>query len=281
MPVERRVSLLNGLWQDGVCHDRAVLRSLTGADEIALAEAEVLPAAQATTLLSTTVQAIGAIAPVTGAHVRHLTIGDRERLLLALYAQSFGPQADVILRCPDCAETIELPLDLEAMLEASAIPPRAPEHSITVGPLTLRFRVPNGADHERAARIAATDPDRGAAALRAACVIAVTGVNAGETAPEEMPDRLQAALEDALRRLDPDAETILAVDCPACGERASGTLDAVSLLAGQLGPSGGILIDVDHLARAYHWSEAAILGLPTARRHRYLALVARAEAEAA
>ncbi len=271
MPGERRILLANGLWRDGAHHDRAVVRPMTGADEILWAEAEPWPAMQATALLAATVEAIGAIAPVPRAHVLSLSIGDRERLLLALYALSFGSRPDAVVDCGACGQTIELPLDLDAMLEAPVATARAPEHSIRAGSLLLRYRAPDGADHERAARLAATGPDRAAAALRNACVIAIDGGAAGV-------EKLDAVLEDALRRLDPAAETIVAANCPSCGAGVRGALDALALIAGRLGQPGGVLVDVDRLARAYHWSEAAILALPTARRQRYLALLDRAEA---
>jgi hypothetical protein len=278
MPAERRISLTNGLWQDSVCHRDAELRPLAGADEILLTEAEPIPAVQATVLLAATVRSIGPISPVTHEHIWQLSIGDREKLLVALYALSFGPLFDAVLSCPACAETVELPLDLDTVLEATAGSPCSPQHLLTVGGATLRFRLPNGADHERAARIAAIDLNRGAAVLRAACVIALTGGDGQEIVADRMPDGVQAVLEEALRRLDPAAETIVAADCPGCGTRLEGTLDALSLLAGQLGQRGSILVDVDQIARAYHWSEEAILALPTARRRRYLALLDRARA---
>ena len=280
MPGEGRVLLTNGLWRDGVCHDEAILRPLTGADEMLLAEAAAVPAIQATVLLAATVQALGSVVPVTDENIRRLTIGDRERLQLALYRLSFGARVDTVLCCPDCREAVELPLDLDVVLSAFAAPPRAQEHSILVGTSTLRFRLPNGADHERAARIAATDPEAAAAALSTACVIALTDGSGNEIAAGRLPDQVREALEDSLRRLDPDAETIIAADCPGCGARVSGMLDAASLLAGELGPAGGILGDVDRIARAYHWSEASILALPSARRRSYLALLDRAEATA-
>jgi hypothetical protein len=264
------------LWEAGVRHDNAVLRPLTGFDEIASSEVEAIPAVQVTALLASAVQAIGTIAPVTRAHVRALTIGDRERLLLGLYAASFGTAVDTILSCPGCAETIELPLDLDELLEMTAAPPAAEEHCIEMGSLLLRFRLPNGADQERAARIALKDVEDGTAALCATCVLALSDRDGTTIAPSQMPEGLQDRFEDALRRLDPAAEIVFAADCPACGERVKATLDAVSLLAGQLGAPGSVLVDIDRLARAYHWSEAAILGLSTPRRRGYLALLAHA-----
>jgi hypothetical protein len=272
-----RILLAYGLSRGGKSHEHAVLRPLTGADEILLAETRALPAVRATMLLAATVQAIGSIAPIERDHVRDLTIGDRERLLLGLYGLSFGPLVDTILNCPNCREIVELPLDLDFVLARSAGPPRTSEHSLTIGPVTLQFRLPTGADHERAAKMALVDPARAATDLCAACIM---GPSHGtvDVSAERMPDEVQAALEEELRRLEPAAEITIGADCPACGATVGGTLDGLSLLAGQLGPLGAVLGDVDRVARAYHWSEAEILALPTVRRRRYLALLDRAAA---
>jgi hypothetical protein len=271
MAADRPVQLSSGLRHGGVRYDRAAVRPMTGADEVLWAEAEPLPAMQATALLAAVVRAIGPLAPLTQDHVRSLTIGDRERLLLALYGISFGSRPDALVQCLGCGETIELSLNLDAVIEAPVAATGHTEHTTADGLPTLRFRVPNGADHERAARLAATDPERAAATLRDACVIAVDGGAALES-------ELDARLAEALRGLDPGIETTIAANCPNCDAALNATLDAPSLIAARIGPPGGVLVDVDRLARAYHWSEAAILELPTARRHRYLALLDRAEA---
>ena len=245
-------------------------------DEIVLAEIDAWPAAQATALLAATVQTIGGISPIGREHVRGLTIGDRERLLLALYAASFGGTAETVILCGACGAMAELPLDLDAMLDAPASAPSSPEHSLNVRHARLRLRLLTGADQERAARLALTDPDRAAEMLRRACIVAAAG-RKGALDPAEIGTDIDEPLEAALRSLDPWAETIISVECPNCGGEVRGTLDALSLLSSRLGPPGAIPLDVDRLARAYHWSEEAILALPTARRQRYLALLDRAE----
>jgi hypothetical protein len=271
MAGERRVALINGLWRDGLCHNAAVVRPLTGDDEMLLDEIAGGPAARATALLAATVVMIGALSPVGHEEVRGLTIGDRERLLLALHAASFGGDADSVVACGGCGETVELPLDLDAMLGAPIAPPSAPEHSLAVRNAPMRFRLPTGADQERAAAGVLADPQRAADALRRACILSVAD------GPAQLPAAIDDALEAAVRRLDPWCETMIAVECPNCGGSVRGTLDAMTLLDGRLGPAGAILADIDRLARAYHWSEAATLALPTARRRRYLALLDRVE----
>ncbi len=181
-----------------------------------------------------------------------------------------------MLACGACGELTELPLDLDAMLDAPANAPSSPEHSLTVGHLRLRLRLMTGADQERVARLAMTNPDHAAEMLRRACIVAAEG-REGALDPAEIGTDIDEPLEAALRSLDPWVETIISVECPNCGGEVRGTLDALSLISGRLGPPGAILLDVDRLARAYHWSEEAILALPTARRQRYLALLDRTE----
>src|SRR4051794_11356957 len=96
------VRLRHGLHEGGTAQRDAMLRPLCGADELVLAEAGPLPARQVTALLAATLQRIGTISPVEAAQVRRLTIGDRERLLLALHAASFGARIDTVLECSAC-----------------------------------------------------------------------------------------------------------------------------------------------------------------------------------
>src|SRR3954466_1377526 len=111
MGTETIVPLIAGVWHGGQRQSRAVLRPLNGADEALLLEAgnAALPAHRITALLAATTMSVGDIAPVSHNVARRLTIGDRERLLLALHAISFGPQVDVVVpcACEQCAERVE------------------------------------------------------------------------------------------------------------------------------------------------------------------------------
>jgi hypothetical protein len=51
-------------------------------------------------------------------------------------------------------------------------------------------------------------------------------------------------------------------------------LDGLTLLSSGASSSSRLYTEVDRLARAYHWSEEAILALPVSRRRSYLELVA-------
>ena len=250
----------------------AWLRGLTGADELLLDEAAgELPAARATRLLATVTTRIGDIAPVTVDLVRGLTVGDRERLLLGCAMATFGAELDVVARCPhdDCCELAELSVSLAELLEPLRTCARPREHrlEVTAGGRVreLRFRLPTGADQEAVAEEALTDPTSAAASLLGRCLIApCDGPGAADDA---------AAVGEAITTLDPAFEWAAEAECPACGRPVRTLLDGMALLSSGASPSGRLYGEIDRVARAYHWSEAAILALPVSRRRRYLDLI--------
>jgi hypothetical protein len=282
MRTEVIIPLMHGVWRDGRWHGRAALRPINGADEALVMEA-ALPVRRATALLAATTLAIGDIAPVTPEIANGLTIGDRERLLLALHAISFGAKIDVVAHCADpaCGERIELPVTLSDLFGVETDTPPPAEHALIAasGALHVRFRLPTGADHEAAARLA-NDLERAADRMLTRCILGVTDEHGRAVPADDVLDALRAPLADAFRTLDPAAETVAAFDCPACGRHARASLDALTLLGAELARTESIFADVNRLARAYHWSEADILALPVARRRRYLALLAQSGAGA-
>jgi hypothetical protein len=276
MPRPITIRLRHGLRDGDRVQREAVLRPLCGADELALEEAGPLPAQRVTALLAGTLQRIGTIAPVGADAVRRLTIGDRERLLLALHVASFGPSTEVLATCAACGTVAEVPLDLKEWLALRDEPAVPGEGTIGFEGVTVNFRVPTGADQEQAVALAPTDTAAAAEALLQACLHSEPDSADVATLTDNIG--LRAALEEALAAADPDAERVVVLSCPGCGEVLRAVCDAHLLLVGSLRQRGPVLADVHRLAAAYHWSEADILGLPTDRRHRYLALLDRGAA---
>ena len=258
------------------------LRALTGADEALSSKPtpDASPAARVTALLAAVTTRIGDAAPVTPDLVRSLTIGDRERLLLGLAAGTFGPDLDVVARCPapDCGELIELSLSLGDFIRLPVAVAGA-EHDLTIesrtGPRCVRVRLPRGSDQEEAAHLAKADPAAAARHLLSRCVLAITDQD-GRTVSDDALADFAPALEDAIAAIDPAAEHISEAPCPACGGTIRAVLDGFSLLASGLAAADRLYAEVDTVARAYHWSEAEILSLPVARRRRYLDLIGAA-----
>ncbi len=248
---------------------RAELRAVTGDDELALAEFEAsgaqapCMAARSTELLLRTVAGFDDRPGAGRDDIRALSIGDRERLLLALFALSFGPTPELSAVCGQCRERLELPVDVTGLI----VPPSGDarlEHAEHVGGAQVRFRLPTGEDQEAVAELAMADPEAAALLLLQRCLIDASGVDA---------TFLRNWMAERLVALDPQAETIVEADCPACGAPARLLVDAGPLLFAQVAGMQRLMAEVDQIARVYHWSESAILTLPAARRRRYLELI--------
>jgi hypothetical protein len=241
-----------GVSEDG----RFRVRALAGEDELAVADglAEERSAVEIASWLIGACVA-DATGPVGAEAAEALSVGDREVLLRAIHAATFGAVIETQVACSaDCGETIAFSLNLDALAETPPEP--GPVHRIRLGRRLISCRVPTGADVRRALR------QNGSAAETLA--LACTDGKAG--ASEE--------LGRALAELDPNAECALTLACPQCGRTSTVWLDAFELLRRAIAEEGGIMRQVDRLARAYGWSEAAILGMPRDRRRRYCSLVA-------
>jgi hypothetical protein len=254
---------------------------MTGADEALLAQlAADLPPAHATTeLLPSVIRRIGVLSPVSTEDARQLTVGDRHRLLLALYRATYGRRLSLVVPClaPSCGRILEVDLSLDRILDEPILEGAAPVNETLVEiagrQVEVRFRLPNGGDQEAASAIAATDVDRAADLVLRRTVLSITPIaDAGDELEACLP-ALRAPLTDAFARLDPEAEIVLRVVCPDCGHETPADLDPFALFEGRVLNGHDLYADVDRIARTYHWSEAEILALTIARRHHYLALI--------
>jgi hypothetical protein len=200
--------------------------------------------------------------------VRALTVGDREALLLGLRGLVFGDDLACVVDCPACGERMDIDLLVSDLLVAPYAE-SAERHTIAFEhegkSREAVVRLPTGDDQEAAAR--AADLEAGVAELVARCVVLLD-----DTVP---PDALADAVSEPLAALDPQAELVIDVSCPACDEPVSALVDAAAVLLAELTASDERLLrEVDAIARVYHWSEAEILGLDVRRRRRYLELLA-------
>ncbi len=280
------VRLRHGVRLEGAWHREAAVRPITGADEARLAElADAPETARATALAAATTSRMGGAAP-SADDVRALAVGDRERLLMALYRVTFGPAIDAIARCgaAGCGAAMDLTLSLDELLTEPApagVPAPDGEPSAYETTLTgehegwrARFRLPTGGDLEAAGVAARVDPGGAADLLVEQCVLEVSDREGRARGVGELGPDARQAIGEAARRLDPCAETTLQLTCPACGASSTALFDVGPFLLATLGRPGEVFEDVHRLARAYRWSEADILALPVARRRRYLELVA-------
>lgn len=264
------ITLPGGCWRNGALQRDALLRPLRGEDELFLSEeGEGLTPARRTTLtLARCLERLGDEAPVSDETARALTAGDREAILLHVRRATFGETVASVLVCPraGCEERMDLELRVADLL----VPPvaSAATHEATIGEHVVRFRLPNGGDLEEAATVALRDVDAAARLVLERCVVDDGGAAAADLA-RELPARMA--------ELDPQAELVLNLVCTRCERPFTALFDTAAFLFGELAARRGALYrEVHELAFHYHWSEADILGMTSARRRRYLELLAEA-----
>lgn len=246
------IALPYGLWRDGSVTRHLRIRPLCGFDELMIEEARAEhapPIVAGTALIARC--AAGSDAVPLDLDAGLLTLGDREIVLRAIYAVVAGSRFTAMQTCDaGCGAPVLGEFDLS---DLPVQPPEpGPTHILSFDGRRLTIRVPLARDLEQAIR--GDDPAR---LLGLAC-------GGGEMAAD--------TLGAELARLDPNAECDIALECPECGAVTQASLDGFALIRRAIEADGGILPQVDRLARAYSWSEADILALPRRRRLRYLAL---------
>jgi hypothetical protein len=222
-----------------------------GVEDMLLADANVCDRALAITL-------IGQLASV--AQPADLAVHDFEALLLQLHALVFGGRIEADATCL-CHRRINISFAAGEYLQAHA--PRQPR-AVTADeePGWFRldgeetsFRLPTAGD-----QIAVADEDDPVGALAARCLRPVRG---------------SARIERAMVQLAPPLSGEVIGTCPYCQAGVPFLFDVPSFVLGDLQVQARLICeDVHCLAGHYHWSEGAILALPTQRRQRYVAMVA-------
>jgi hypothetical protein len=203
-----------------------------------------------------------------------LTIGERNRRLLALRQRLIGPRFDAVAACPQCGERLELTFDA-AQISSPAAPGATDDLMVEHGGYRIRVRVPASAD--LLAVIESADANDAAARLLARCTLSLhcdgklLPVEAAADLPQEARDAIQRCLGEA----DPMGDLQLALQCPACSQRWDMTFDIAAYLWDEVSECARrLLVDVHRLARAYGWRESDILALPERRRQHYLEVIA-------
>ncbi|MFD1561258.1 hypothetical protein ACFSHT_37400 [Paraburkholderia silviterrae] len=218
-----------------------------------------------------------------------LALRRRDELLIASRVAAFGPLVEGVAECEACACKLDTSVDLSARASVSAADGEIDRGTVEVAGRTIAFRLPDS--HDLASIADCAEPRAAARTLIARC-IEHSGARAVDAAldgaasdgPGDGPgddlrdsvtgnlsDAVTDAVADAIERLSDASSIELAMTCPDCGHALRFAVDIGEFLWDELSARAQHLIDdVDALASAYGWSEAAILALPDARRRRYL-----------
>lgn len=202
--------------------------------------------------------------------VAALSIGERDRRLLALREWTFGPRLMSVSACPQCRERLEWSVDARA-LGAETEPAVAGDLALESAGYAVRFRLPNTRD----LAAAADSPDVVTArrVLLERCLLEVNHDGepiAGDDVPASVIEAIAARMSDTDRGADTDVE----LTCPACGHRWTVLFDIESFFWSELSAwAQRVLKDVHTLASVYGWREADILQIGQWRRQFYLTLI--------
>jgi hypothetical protein len=270
------VALPYGLWDvDGVCHRRAVLRPLSGREELMLAGAMLEPGAQSE-LLAACLSRLGDYDAVDAELTSLLTRRDRVYLALRLREQLYGDRIAMVARCPSpgcgAASDVDLRISELAPDSGANVPlPESVELQTPSGP--ARVRQPTGVDD---ALVHAAPTRHEKSALLWSRLVELDGkpLTPPEWARLPALTRHTIALELAESARSPELNFV--ARCPSCAAWLELGLDPFALLARELSQgSDRLLAELHCLAFHYHWSEPEILALPRPRRWRYLELLRR------
>lgn len=190
------------------------------------------------------------------------TPGQRSERLLQLWRALIGRRMPCVTECDACATLLDVELDVDELLAAASSREARTTIELEWQGAHLRLRAPTLAELDAASRVSGEDNEALTWLMQICCEEAVP--------PAEALMKFSAALEQA----DPLGHLVLGITCPTCSAVSEPIVDPSALLWQGLQEFAERVINEVHvLARAYGWSERDILGLPTARRRQYLALV--------
>ncbi len=197
-----------------------------------------------------------------------LSIGQRNTYLFALRDRQLGSDLNAFALCPQCSESLEFQAKVGQLCPVHAVPAIAPELSLSVEDIRLRFRLLNSADLAAAAHCMEIPLAR--QQLIHQCVIEASR-NGQAIAVDELPEVAIAALEEAMIEHDPQSTIRLNLSCPACHHEWMDEFDIGSFFWMELNVQARRLLSEVHvLAKAYGWHESEILAMSAFRRQAYL-----------
>jgi hypothetical protein len=218
-------------------------------------------------------RAVAFIAACTDAGITEIAVlplGALNAMLLDVHTRLYGAQIEAAAGCPACDSRLEFSLD-SGELRPDVYTPRENRLDLREGGYELSFRGPSAGDLLAAASCSTIDEAR--AVMLQRCLITATRAGAAVEA-SALPDFLVEKLEQAIEEMDPLAETLLDLTCPACENRWQAALDLGSFVWAEVSASARrLLADVHRLASAYGWREGEVLALSKSRRRLYLELV--------
>jgi hypothetical protein len=201
-----------------------------------------------------------------------LSIGERDRRLLCLREQMFGPHLNAIAECPACGESLEVDFNI-ADVRVEPNEPASEPFTLEHEGYVVAFRLPASLDLGSLDENAAAVENR--RRLVELCVLSASRSGSVISA-DELPEELVAAIAAQMAKADPQAEILITMQCPACPHQWSTPLDIGAFFWAELNTwATRLLREIHLLAAAYGWREPDILALSPTRRQLYLEMLER------
>jgi hypothetical protein len=189
---------------------------------------------------------------------------DRDRLLAAVYKQTFGSRIESSVHCRHCTTLFDLDFSLDDLVSHSQ--PEGDRDTFpaqTDGVFALesgiRFRLPTGEDENALYGLQTGQMEQ---VLIERCLL--------EGDPATDGGKIQQAME----QIAPVLQMEMVAQCPECEKEQSVHFDMQSFLLTRLKQGQKqVTLEIHRLAATYHWSHAEILDLPRNMRRRYVDLI--------
>lgn len=261
------VSAPNDSAKDGSWAQRVKVRELNGYDERFIAERRGLPPfAVMKALLERVVAFHDGAGSSAEEKLGRLTIGDCVELVLLLRKATLGERLACELSCPKCGGAISVDVSVNALMNRSR-PGSMPDHTVRIGNFLLELRPTTARDVE------ALLSSRGAPDLVERLVRSCV-VSCEPPLPERLTHEFLDEIASKLSELDTGAETILEMSCPTCSHPFKVPFAVEDFFLQEMEARQAQLErEVHLLALNYHWSEDAILSMPSRRRKQYVELI--------
>lgn len=196
-----------------------------------------------------------------------LSIGRRDALLLAQRIITFGQVMRIFIECPKCAAHLGISVRGDDIAAAEG----EFDGVLSSGGVEARFRLPDSLDLAAALKSPDTSSAKRIMIERCITDASMEGVFVDAS---QIPEDTVLQIIDQMAEGDPQADVLLDIQCPECGETWQIIFDILFFFWRELSAEAKrILIDVHTLARAYGWSEGDILAMSPLRRQSYLEMV--------
>lgn len=155
-----------------------------------------------------------------------LSIGERDRLLMELHDRLFGQRYDGETQCGQCGEAMAFGFTADELALRSPDVDRE-ALMLTEGRITVRIHLPTSAD------VAACLDDPNPAMrlfIRCVRVLSSPAHRMGKMGARELPLSLRQSIVERMAALDPGADLVFEMECPACGYDSKVLFDPVAAL---------------------------------------------------